>query len=77
MYLPEFIVHAAVARCDLEVVLAEHVRPAIAMYAVFPSKQQVAAGLRHFVEFLVEHFSADPSWEHASAKPKPSQRKRR
>ena len=62
-YLPTFVIADAVARGELEIVLAEHVREPIAMHAVFPASQHVPARVRAFIDFLVEEFGDYPAWD--------------
>lgn len=63
--LPTFIVHRAVERGELEVLLAEHMRPPIALYAVFPSRKRMTARARLFVDFLADRFAGEPFWDRA------------
>lgn len=60
--LPTFIAHEAVRRGDLEIVLRDHIRPPMGMYAVYPSKN-MPIRLRAFVEFLVESLGNEPFWD--------------
>ncbi|MGY4197342.1 LysR family transcriptional regulator [Bradyrhizobium sp. USDA 4520] len=60
--LPTFIAHEAIRRGDLEIVLRDHIRAPIGMYAVYPSKN-MPARLRAFVEFLVASFGNEPFWD--------------
>ena len=62
-YLPTFVIADAVARGELEIVLAQHVREPIAMHAVFPASQHVPARVRAFIDFLVEEFGDEPAWD--------------
>jgi DNA-binding transcriptional LysR family regulator len=61
--LPTFIVYKAIARGELEIVLAEYERPAIALYAVYPSSRNVSAKVRLFIDFLVEKLGDKPFWD--------------
>ena len=63
VYLPSFVVADAVARGDLEIVLAGHEREPIAMHAVFPASQHVPTRVRLFIDFLVEEFGDNPRWD--------------
>lgn len=45
-----------VRRGQLEVLLAEYALPAADIYAVYPQKQNLAAKVRVFVDFLTDHF---------------------
>ncbi len=61
--LPTFIAHDAVRRGALSIVLAKHMRPAIAMYALHPSLRNQTARARAFIDFLVETFGSEPFWD--------------
>ncbi|WP_458129871.1 LysR family transcriptional regulator [Pseudomonas sp. Z2-11] len=61
--LPTFIAHEAVRRGELSVVLAQHMRPPMAMYAVHPSRRNQSARARAFIDFLVETFGGEPFWD--------------
>ena len=61
--LPTFIVHDAVRRGALSIVLAEHMRKPIAMYALHPSMRNQSARTRTFIDFLVETFAGEPFWD--------------
>jgi DNA-binding transcriptional LysR family regulator len=61
--LPSFIVQDAVRRGALSVILEKHMKPPIAMYAVHPSKRNQTARARAFIDFLVEQFAGEPSWD--------------
>ncbi|MXI47088.1 LysR family transcriptional regulator [Pseudomonas moraviensis] len=61
--LPTFIVHDAVRRGDLSIVLAQYMRPPIAMYAVHPSMRYQTARARALINFLVDAFGGDPEWD--------------
>ncbi|MCO5731567.1 LysR family transcriptional regulator [Rhizobium sp. SSA_523] len=61
--LPTFIVHDAVRRGALSIVLAKHMRPPIAMYALHPSMRNQTARAREFIDFLVGEFGGEPVWD--------------
>lgn len=61
--LPTFIVHEAVRRGSLSIVLAEYMRPPIAMHAVHPSSRNQTARTRAFIDFLVAEFAGEPFWD--------------
>lgn len=61
--LPTFIVHDAVRRGALSIILENHMKPPIAMYAVHPSKRNQTARARAFIDFLVEQFAGEPFWD--------------
>jgi DNA-binding transcriptional LysR family regulator len=58
--LPTFIAHEAVRRGALSIVLAQHMRPPIAMYALHPSMRNQTARARAFIDFLVDEFAGEP-----------------
>ncbi len=62
--LPTFIVHDAVRCGALSIILANHMRPAIAMYAIHPSVHNQTARARAFIDFLVDEFAGEPVWDH-------------
>ncbi|WP_434559747.1 LysR family transcriptional regulator [Pseudomonas sp. R1-6] len=61
--LPTFIAHDAVRRGALSIVLAQYMRPPIAMYAVHPSMRNQTARARAFIDFLVDTFGSEPFWD--------------
>lgn len=61
--LPTFIVHDAVRRGELSIVLAKHMRQPIAMHAVHPSMRNQTARARAFINFLVDTFAGEPVWD--------------
>ncbi len=61
--LPTFIAHEAIRRGALSIVLAKHVRPPIAMYALHPSIRNQTARARAFIDFLVNEFAGEPFWD--------------
>lgn len=61
--LPTFIVHDAVRRGALSIILEKHMKPPIAMYVVHPSKRNQTARARAFIDFLVEQFAGEPFWD--------------
>lgn len=61
--LPTFIVHHAIRRGELEIILRDHIRPPIAMYAVFPPSKKMPARMRVFIDFLVASFGNEPFWD--------------
>ncbi|MCS3407570.1 LysR family transcriptional regulator [Serratia sp. AKBS12] len=61
--LPTFIAHDAIRRGELEIVLREHMRPPIGMYAVFPSSKQIPAKIRAFIDFLLANLGDEPFWD--------------
>ena len=61
--LPTFIVHDAVRRGALSIVLAKHVIPPLAMHALRPSMRNQTARARAFIDFLVDEFASEPFWD--------------
>jgi DNA-binding transcriptional LysR family regulator len=61
--LPTFIAHDAIRKGELEIVLREHMRPPIAMYAVFPPSKKMPARTRAFIDFLVASLDNEPFWD--------------
>ncbi len=60
--LPTFIVHDAVRRGALSIVLARHMRPPIALHALHPSMRNQTARARAFIDYLVDAFG-EPFWD--------------
>ncbi|MBL6081554.1 LysR family transcriptional regulator [Belnapia sp. T18] len=60
--LPTFIVHDAVRRGALSIILAKHTRPPIAVHVLHPSMRNQTARARTFIDFLVDAFS-EPFWD--------------
>ena len=61
--LPTFIVHDAVRRGALSIVLASHMRRPIAMHAIHPSMRNQTARARAFIDFLRDEFAGEPVWD--------------
>lgn len=61
--LPTFIIHDAVRRGALSIILEKHMKPPIAMYAVHPSMRNQTARGRAFIDFLVDAFRGEPRWD--------------
>lgn len=61
--LPTFIVHNAVRRGVLSIVLGGHMRPPIALHALHPSMRNQTARTRAFIDFLTEEFKGEPFWD--------------
>lgn len=61
--LPSFIVHDAVKRGALCMVLSEYMRPPIALHALHPSLRHQTARARAFIDFLVDAFENEPFWD--------------
>lgn len=67
--LPTFIAHEAIRRGALRIVLAQYMRPPIAMYALHPSMRNQTARARAFIDFLVEEFGGEPFWDRGLFQP--------
>ncbi len=61
--LPTFITHDAIRRGVLSIVLATHMRPPIAMYALHPSMRNQTVRTRALIDFLVDEFGGEPFWD--------------
>ena len=61
--LPTFIVHDAIRRGDLEIILRDHIRPPMGMYAVVPPSKNMPARTRAFIDFLVASMGDEPFWD--------------
>jgi DNA-binding transcriptional LysR family regulator len=54
--LPEFIVAGELARGRLQGILQTYSPPPIAIHALYPSRRQMLAKVRLFIDFLVARF---------------------
>lgn len=61
--LPTFIVHDAVRRGALSIVLAKHMRPPIALHALYASMRNQTARMRALIDFLADEFKGEPFWD--------------
>lgn len=61
--LPTFIAGPDLQLGRLSTVLAEYHAPEIALYAVYPPARQVPAKIRLLIDFLLERFGDEPSWD--------------
>lgn len=61
--VPTFIAHEAIRRGALTIILANHMRPPIAMYALHPSMRNQTARARAFIDFLVDEYGGEPFWD--------------
>lgn len=62
-YLPDFIAYRAIQEHKLKVILKDYQRQPISMYAVYPSKKDLSAKIRAFIDFLVAEFSGPAAWK--------------
>ena len=61
--LPTFIVHDAVKRGELHVLLADHRRMPVPLHAVLPPGRHIPRRVRALVDFLVQRFGPLPDWD--------------
>ena len=61
--LPTFLVGCDVAEGRLKLLLPEHPRGAIGIYALYTPNRYLAAKTRVLIDFLAVRFGADPEWE--------------
>ncbi len=59
---PDFIVHDALERGDLEPLLTEYRWPELGIYAIYPPTRFLSRRVRDFVDFVSDRFGADPYW---------------
>lgn len=57
--MPSFIIGAAVRAGRLQEVLADHRKPDVGLYAVYPAGRPLAAKVRAFIDFAVAVFGGD------------------
>ncbi len=60
---PSFIVHAAIERGDLEVILPHIAWDGVALHVVYPNTRHVSTKTRAFIEAAKAAFSPEPEWE--------------
>lgn len=61
--LPTFITWKAVERGELRALLQEYRREPVNMHAVYPSRRNLPAKVRVFIDFLVGRFGNSPYWD--------------
>jgi DNA-binding transcriptional LysR family regulator len=61
--LPSFIAAPAIARGGVEVILRDYPLEEGALHAVMPPGRAITARVRALVDFLVERFGPEPSWD--------------
>ncbi len=61
--LPTFIIHRSVAAGELVPLLLPFEQPPTSMHVVYPSKRNVAAKVRAFVDFMTTKFAPQPYWD--------------
>ncbi len=59
---PDFIVHGAIERGELEPLLEEYRWLQLGIYALYPSTRFLSRRVRDFVDFLTERFAGVPYW---------------
>ncbi len=62
--LPTFYVCDALRSGQLQQVLADHVWPELAVYAVYPPTRHLSNRARVLIDFLVERLAGKPAWDH-------------
>jgi len=62
-YGPSFVFGEAIARGDLDVLMADHRTAELAIHAVYPTKRHLSLKLRRFVEHLAASFADVPPWD--------------
>jgi DNA-binding transcriptional LysR family regulator len=60
---PTMICGDAIARGELEVLLADYPPPALGIHAIYASRRHLSAKVRTFVDFLALHLGEDPAWD--------------
>lgn len=60
-------VHLEISRGNLVSVLDEYAAPPNGIYAVFPQREHLPARVRHFIEFLREHYGNPAYWNLSGA----------
>jgi DNA-binding transcriptional LysR family regulator len=61
--LPTFYVGDELRSGTLVPILCEYTPTPVALYAVYPQQRKLLPKVRAFIDFLVEHFGDQPSWE--------------
>jgi DNA-binding transcriptional LysR family regulator len=61
--LPSFIAAPAIARGTVEPLMLDHPAEEGALHAVMPPGRAVTARVRALVDFLVQRFGPEPSWD--------------
>ncbi|SDY36368.1 DNA-binding transcriptional regulator, LysR family [Collimonas sp. OK242] len=62
---PTFIIGDAIRDGRLVPILTDYHGDALAIHAVYPSRQHLSAKVRTFVDFLVQQFGEVPAWDRA------------
>ena len=60
---PTFLVGDDLKTGRLSLLLPEYRIPDVTIYAIYPSRRHLSAKVRAFVDFLVERFGGEPTWE--------------
>jgi len=61
--LPTFIVGPELQAGRLQQILVEYCPPEISIYAVYPSRRNLSAKVRTFIDFLSDTFGDNPQWD--------------
>lgn len=62
-YLPTFVAGPRIERGEIIPQLPDFRVAEITMYAVYPENRYLSAGVRVFMDLLVEHFGDEPPWD--------------
>jgi DNA-binding transcriptional LysR family regulator len=62
-YGPSFVFGEPIASGELDVLMADHKTPELAIHAVYPTKRHVSLKLRRFIEHLSASFGDMPPWD--------------
>jgi DNA-binding transcriptional LysR family regulator len=61
--LPSFYVHEALRAGQLQRLLADHLWPELAAYAVYPPTRHLSRRARALIDFLAEGLAGEPYWD--------------
>jgi DNA-binding transcriptional LysR family regulator len=61
--LPTFYAHEALRSGQLVQVLADHLWPELAAYAVYPPTRHLSTRARAFIDFLADQLAGEPYWD--------------
>ena len=62
-YLPTFVAGPRIESGAIVPQLAGYRTTELAMYAVYPENRYLSAGVRAFIDLLVDHFGDEPPWD--------------
>jgi DNA-binding transcriptional LysR family regulator len=58
--LPTYLINAKIASGNLRIVLPQWRVPSFTIYALYPSRRQLAPAVRTLLDYLVERFAVLP-----------------